>query len=197
MESLEGRFPGDERNGNARVRHGYPAGPGQRVRRLSRESVHIQRLRGYRPLLEPGDEAVRLDRFEGGLPSPNELPEIAPGFEALHGDGDPLVGVLPSELEIDGREMEGEELIVELADPDRHPGPLRDRVADDVPDERLVEADKESRGGEDENKCAGGDGADAEDPLEPLLHVRMIRGQVSIFKLFEPGRRVPRPDSDP
>ena len=146
-------------------------------------------------MLEPGDEAVRLDRFEGGLPSPNELPEIAPGFEALHGDGHPLVGVLLSELESDERDMEGEELIIELADPDRHPRPLRDLVADDVPDERLVEADKESRSGGGQNKSAGGDGADAEDLLEPLLHVRIIRGQVSIFKFSNPDDGSLRPGS--
>jgi hypothetical protein len=87
-----------------------------------------------------------------------------------------------AELERIGSDAQGEKLIVELAEANRHPRSFYELAADDSLDERLVEEEKKGRGDEDENDAAGGDGPDPKDPPERPFHAEIMRGRVSIFK---------------
>jgi hypothetical protein len=138
-------------------------------------------------LLQAEDDAVGFDRFERRFFAADELPEIPPGLEMGQRDAHFLEGVLLAELERVDPEAEGEERIVELADADRRARRFREPALEEVPDEGLVEDKKERRGDKDEDRESGGDGPDAEDLPERLLHGRPVR----IISSIEPagGRR--------
>ncbi len=110
---------------------------------------------------EADNGAVGFDRFDGRLLASDDLPDISLRLDPRQRKIHFLELVLQADLEILDGEMEGEKRVAQFSDADGPPSPFRELGLDNIPYERLVEADEKNGGKEDDDEESGDDDPDA------------------------------------